>query len=153
MNFILYTTRRRPSYYQTGIFLLHDTLWSNYVMRGKPTSNIKRRGRIDCALMYRAFNDSRLYGVLYLSSRTVLKQTWFYQYIQTALKVWGFVKSKKVWNQIKIWTIASMSLKNCNVSEYIPWSLLTRWRLVLSLHGLGSIGIACHSKITSSSTV
>ena len=42
----------------------------------------------------------------------------------TGLKVWksGFVKSKKVWNQIKIWTLTSLYLPNL----YIGFNNITQ---------------------------
>ena len=47
-------------------------------------------------------------GIIWNAWKDVL-----YQCIQTVLKVWkwGFVKSKKVWNQIKIWTLTSLIYK------------------------------------------
>ena len=58
------------------------------------------------------------------------------QCIQTALKVWkwGFVKSKKVWNQIKIWTLASSVCRVCRdtLSSWISF-LCYRWRYLLQV--------------------
>ena len=45
-----------------------------------------------------------------------------------------------------------LTMQTCAWTYPIATSILTRWRLVLSILGLGSTGNACYSKIKSSST-